>query len=210
MTDTPTVFLVDDDHSVLSALSRLMRAAGFNTASFSSAEEFLAAEHDASAGCLVLDVNMPGLGGVGLQQILIERKCTLPIIFLTGEGDIGMGVHAMKVGAADFLTKPVDQEVLFGAVRAAIEKNRRTRIDHAALNEIEQRLSTLTPREREVLSLVVSGQLNKQIASTIGTVEKTVKVHRARVMAKMKVDSFADLVRMADRAGIESGPVESP
>jgi FixJ family two-component response regulator len=201
--ETPTVFLVDDDPAVLGALSRLLRSAGHPVASFASAADFLASGLDTAPGCLLLDVSMPGLSGVALQQLLAERHSTLPVIFLTGHGDIDMGVQAMKAGATDFLTKPVDASQLLAAVQAAIAQNRSRRQARAILDEIAQRIASLTPREREVLPLVVSGRLNKQIASDLGTVEKTVKVHRARVMAKMGVHSLADLVRLADRAGID-------
>jgi FixJ family two-component response regulator len=169
----PTVFVVDDDPAVLKGLSRLLRAARLDVATFSSPQEFLK-RHDPNApGCLVLDFSMPGLNGLELQQALATKGDAVPIIFLTGQGDIPTSVQAMKGGALDFLTKPV--------------------------NEIQQRLATLTPREREVLTHVVSGQLNKQIAYDLGTVEQTIKVHRARVMEKMKVDSVAELVRLTER-----------
>jgi len=206
MTTSPTVFLVDDDPAVLKSLSRLLRSAGFNVAPFQSAHDFLDSDDSSTPGCLVLDVAMPSLDGLALQEVLAARERELPIIFLTGHGDIAMGVQAMKVGATDFLTKPVDDEKLLDAVHTAIEKNRLTLRTRAELDDIQQRLATLTPREREVLALVVAGQLNKQTAAELGTAEKTIKVHRARVMAKMKVSSLAELVRLANRAGIV-GPV---
>jgi FixJ family two-component response regulator len=202
MITAPTVFLVDDDPAVLRGLSRLLRSAGFNVSPFQSAQDFLDGENFSAPGCIVLDVAMPGLDGLALQEALVARNSELPVIFLTGHGDIAMGVQAMKVGATDFLTKPVDDQTLLDAVRTAIEKNRLALQTRAELDDIRQRLATLTPREREVLALVVAGQLNKQAAAELGTVEKTIKVHRARVMAKMKVSSLAELVRLASRADI--------
>ena len=202
MTNAPTVFVVDDDPSVLTGLTRLLQSAGLAVAAFASAQAFLESDNCSKPGCLVLDVQMPGLSGIELQQILVERKSALPIIFLSGHSELPVGVRAMKLGAFDFLTKPVDAEALLEAVRLSIEKNRVVRDAQAAMADIEQRLATLTPREREVLPLVVAGQMNKQVAAQLGTVEKTVKVHRARVMAKLQVRTFADLVHLADRAGI--------
>ena len=202
MTPLATVFVVDDDPAVLKSLSRLLRSARLDVATFSSPREFLE-RHDPSApGCLVLDVAMPGLNGLELQEALTAKGSELPIIFLTGHGDIPMSVQAMKRGAVDFLTKPVNDEDLLKTVHVAIEKDRLQRQQRAEVAEIQQRLATLTPREREVLGHVIAGQLNKQTAADLGTVEKTIKVHRARVMEKMKVQSVAELVRLAERAGI--------
>jgi len=204
-----TVFLVDDDASVLKGLRRLLTAAGFEVAAFESPQQFLD-HHDASAaGCLVLDVAMPGLNGMELQQELAARGSTLPIVFLTGHGDVPTSVQAMKRGAADFLTKPVDENDLLAAIRSAFEKGRAIRKTRAETVEIEQRLATLTPREREVLAHIVGGKRNKQVAGELGTVEKTIKVHRARVMEKMQVRSLAELVRLAERAGIRGTPPEN-
>lgn len=197
-----TVFLVDDDAAIRKALTRLLVAAGLDVRSFASPQAFLERHDPAVPGCLVLDVAMPGLNGLELQRVLAESGCNRPIIFLTGRGDVPMSVHAMKAGAVDFLTKPVADDVLLEAIHAALEKDRSTRRTHTELDSIKDRLATLTQREREVLKHVVSGQLNKQIAADLGTVEKTIKVHRGRVMAKMQVGTFADLVRAADRAGI--------
>ncbi len=202
MITAPTVFLVDDDPAVLKGLSRLLRSAGFSVAQFESAQAFLEGDNCSAPGCIVLDVAMPDLDGLGLQEALTARNSELPIIFLTGHGDIGMSVQAMKAGATDFLTKPVDETKLLDAVRAAIEKNDLARLERAELDDIRQRFSTLTPREREVLALVVSGHLNKQSAAVLGTVEQTIKVHRARAMEKMKVNSLAELMRLVNRAGI--------
>jgi FixJ family two-component response regulator len=197
--EAPTVFVVDDDPAVLKGLSRLLRAARLDVATFSSSQEFLE-QHDARApGCLILDVAMPGLNGPELQEALMNKGSAIPIIFLTGHGDVPMSVQAMKRGALDFLTKPVNDEELLKAVDAALEKDRIGRLARAELDDILQRLATLTPREREVLTHVVSGQLNKQTALDLGTVEKTIKVHRARVMEKMKVHSVAELVRLTER-----------
>ena len=198
----PTVFVVDDYAPVRSSISRSLRAAGFAVAAFASAEEFLAQYDPQKVGCLVLDLAMPSLNGLELQHLLAKAGSLLPIIFLTGHGDIPMGVQAMKHGASDFLTKPVNDEDLLAALRVAIEKDRALRREQAELSEIRARLATLTPREREVLEHVVAGKLNKQIAGDLGTVEQTVKVHRAHVMQKMKVHSVAELVGLTQRCGI--------
>lgn len=197
-----TVFVVDDYAPVRNSISRLLRAAGFTVAMFASAEEFLARYDLQTLGCLVLDLAMPTLNGLELQRILAKAGSLLPIIFLTGTADIPKSVKAMKQGASDFLTKPVNDEDLLAAVRVAIEKNRALRQEQAELSEIRARLATLTPREREVLEYVVAGKLNKQIASDLGTVEQTVKIHRAHVMQKMRVRSVAELVRLTQRCGI--------
>jgi FixJ family two-component response regulator len=200
----PTVLVIDDDPSVLKSLARLLRSIELNVATFASPQEFLEQFEPGIHGCLVLDVAMPNLNGLELQQELAARGNELPVIFLTGQGDIPMSVQAMKQGAVDFLTKPVHDQDLIEAIHAAIEKNRMNRRTHAELNEIRENLATLTPREREVLDHVVSGRLNKQIAADLGTVEKTIKVHRGHLMTKLKVRSLADLVRLAERAGIMS------
>jgi RNA polymerase sigma factor (sigma-70 family) len=198
----PTVFVVDDDAAVRKAISRLLRSAGLAVAVFASPREFLAQYDPATPGCLVLDVAMPGFSGLQLQTELSEKGTSLPIIFLTGHGDVSKSVQAMKGGAADFLTKPVNAKHLLPAIHAAIEKDFVARREQAELSEIRTRLDTLTPREREVLQHVVAGKMNKQIASDLGIAEATVKMHRARVMAKMKVQSVADLVRLAEPCGI--------
>src|ERR1044072_4977773 len=199
----PTVFIVDDDPAVLKTLSRLLRASRVNVVTLGSPQEFLERHDPHSPGCLVLDLAMPGLNGLELQEALTAKGSPIPISFLTGHGDIPMSVQAMKRGALDFLTKPVQDKDLLKAVETALEKDRIERQSRAELDDIQERLATLTPREREVLIHVVSGQLNKQIAYDLGTVEKTIKVHRARVMEKMKVGSVAELVRLTERAGIE-------
>ena len=198
---SPIVFVVDDDPDVLKSLARVLRSAGLAVTTFSSPSDFLEQHDPRVAGCLVLDVAMPGLNGLELQQALTAKGSAIPIIFLTGRGDIPMSVQAMKGGAVDFLTKPIHDEDLLKAVHTALEKDRIERQSRAELDEIQQRLATLTPREREVLMHVASGQLNKQIANDLGTVEKTIKVHRARVMEKMKVNSVAELVRLTERLG---------
>jgi FixJ family two-component response regulator len=197
----PTVFLIDDAAPVRDALSRLLRAHRFAVAAFASPKEFLEHHNPDTPGCLVLDLKMRG-NGFRLQRTLQEKGSSLPIIFLTGHGDVPKSVQALKGGASDFLTKPVNDEDLLAAVRVAIERDRVLRREQAELTEIRARLATLTPREREVLEFVVAGKLNKQIAGDLGTVEQTVKVHRARVMEKMRVQSVAELVRLTERCGI--------
>jgi len=204
--DAPTVFIVDDEAPVRKALSRLLRAAGFVVAAFASPGEFLA-QHDLhKPGCLVLDLMMPGIDGIELQRALARKGSVLPIIFITGHGDIPKSVQAMKSGALDFLTKPVNDENLVASIRAAIKRDSVARREQAELFEIRARLASLTPREQEVLDHVVTGKLNKQIADDLGVVEKTIKVHRAHVMEKMKVQSVAELVRLTERARVSSLP----
>jgi len=197
----PTVFVVDDEAPVRNALSRLLRANHFAVAVFGSSKEFLVQYDPDAPGCLVLDIMMRS-NGFGLQRTLAQRGSILPIIFLTGHGDILKSVQAMKQGAVDFLTKPVNDQCLLRVVRTAIEKNRVARDEQSQVSEIRSRLATLTPREREVLEQIVSGKLNKQIAADLGITARTIKAHRARVMAKMKVDSVAKLVCFAQRCGI--------
>ena len=204
------MFVVDDDPSVLRALTRLFTAAGFKARAFASPAAFLEQHDSAAPGCLVLDVALPGLDGLQLQQALTASGCARPIVFITGRGDIPTSVRAMKGGAVDFLTKPVRDEDLLTAVRSAIEADRLAREAQVEMDALRQRLATLTPREREVLVHVVAGRLNKQIAADLGTVEKTIKVHRARVMEKMAVRSLADLVRIAERLGIPPATARVP
>jgi FixJ family two-component response regulator len=198
----PTVFLVDDDPSVLKAVSRLLRAAGLNVITFDSAQHFLDSYDPTAHGCTVLDLAMPGINGLELQKTLSAKNAYHPIIFLTGRADIPASVRAMKQGAVDFLTKPVDESQLVGAIRAALAKDHVAREARQEVAEIRRRLSMLTPREYEVFEHVISGKLNKVTASELGTAEKTIKVHRSRVMDKMQVESLAELVRLAERAGI--------
>jgi len=204
MTTSPshTIFVVDDYAPVRRAVSRLLHAAGFAVVAFASPQEFLAQYDPRIPGCLVLDLDMPAVNGLELQRILATKGSVLPIIFLTGHGDVPKSVQAMKLGASDFLTKPVNDKDLLAAIRAAIEKDRVLRRRQTELAEIRARLATLTPREREVLEHVVIGKLNKQIASDLGTVEQTVKVHRARVMQKLRLQSVAELVRLTERCRI--------
>ena len=196
------VYVVDDEPAVLKSLWRLLRVAGFEVATFASPQEFLAKLDPDAAGCALLDVAMPGLDGLALQEALASRGILLPVIFLTGRGDVPASVRAMKAGACDFLTKPVDDGVLLEAVRLALERGRAARAVRRELEEARDHLASLTPREREVLEGVAAGRLNKQIAGDLGITEKTVKVHRARVMEKLGASSVADLVRLADRAGL--------
>jgi FixJ family two-component response regulator len=199
-----TVFIVDDDASVRRALTRLIKSAGYPVQAFASARDFLEywRANDQNPGCLVLDVRMPGLSGLDLQHELQAANTLLPIIFITGHGDIPMSVKAMKQGAVDFLPKPVTDKDLLRAIEQALARASHDHAERLEFEEIQSRLTRLTPREREVMTLVVGGLLNKQIAFELGTVEKTVKVHRARVIQKMKVQSLAELVRLAEKVGI--------
>ena len=199
---TTTVFLVDDDPSVLRAVSRLVRSAGWNVAAFNSPQEFLEKHPPDAPGCVVLDVAMPGLNGLELQQALARAGHSLPIIFLTGHGDIPMSVRAMKSGAVDFLSKPCRDENLLEAIRQALARDQQAREARAEQQALTARFTRLTPRETEVMFGVVAGKLNKQIADELGTVEKTIKVHRARVMEKLEVKSVAELVRLVEHAGV--------
>jgi FixJ family two-component response regulator len=204
MTPTPPiVYVVDDDASVLKSLSRLLRSARLNPVAFASPKEFLDQHDPRQPGCLVLDVAMPGFDGLQLQQALITKGSEIPIIFLTGHGDIPMSVRAMKRGAVDFLTKPVNADDLLAAIRLAIETDRASRQARAQVDEIRRRLASLTMREREVLEHVIAGRLNKQIADALGVVVKTIKVHRGRVMEKMGVTSVAELVHLCEVAGVK-------
>jgi len=201
--DEQTVFMVDDEPLVLTAVARLLRAAGLSVRTFSSAVDFLESYGPDHAGCLLLDMAMPGLDGLSLQRQLKSRGIGLPVVFLTARADVPMTVQAMKEGAADFLTKPPSKEQLLGAVRAALAKDAQRRLTCVVQGEDRRRLASLTPREREVFEHVVRGQLNKQIAADLGTVERTVKFHRAALMEKLGVESVADLVRFAQRLGID-------
>lgn len=205
-TPKPTVFIVDDDCDVRAAIARLLSTAHYGTCTFESAQEFLAKHNPEPPGCILLDVAMPDLSGLQLQQFLAASGISRPIIFLTGVGDVPTSVRAMKAGAVNFLTKPVEDTELFAAIEEALrvdQLERRLRIRKQILCK---RLARLTPRERQVLEQVISGQLNKQIAATLGTVEKTIKVHRARVMHKMGARSVAELVQLALCAGVVATP----
>ena len=189
------VTVVDDDALVLRSLGRLLESRGFAVQTFSSAQEFLERSERAVPGCILMDLSMPGLSGLELQQVLSETKDSRPVVFISGRGSVPSSVEAMKAGALDFLTKPLDEEKLIGAVQAALAKDRAAQERRAQHASIIAHLATLTLRERQVLSRVVAGKLNKQIAAELGTAEKTIKVHRARMMRKMQVDSLAELVR---------------
>ena len=202
MTSAPTIFLVDDDASVRKSLTRLLEASGYAVEAFASAGEFLAREPFSGPCCLVLDVRMPGLTGLELQETLSATGRRMCIVFVTGHADVPISVRAMKGGAVDLLTKPVDAKDLMHAIERAVAKDLRARDEDARIAEIRQRVALLTPREIEVFALVVTGMLNKQIALKLGIAEKTVKVHRARVMDKMRAASVAELVRLADRVGL--------
>jgi FixJ family two-component response regulator len=204
MTDPKsTVFVIDDDSSVRKSLSRLLRSLGFDVETFASAELFLRRKHYEGVGCIVLDVRMPGLSGIDLQEELSRTDWSMPIIFITGHGSIPMSVQAVKKGAVNFLAKPFDDEELLEAVREAIERDSRAKAEHAEVNDIRGRIGMLTSREYEIFRHVITGMLNKQIAFKLHISEKTVKVHRGRVMEKLRVDSVAELVRIAGMAGIE-------
>lgn len=196
------IAIVDDDPSVRRGLHRLVRSAGWKAVSFASAQEFLARPRVNAPNCLVLDLQLPGLSGLDLQKQLAEAGLDIPIVFLTGHGNIPASVQAMKAGAVEFLTKPFDHQDLFRAIQDAIERDRRARQQHAAMRELRERYESLTAREREVMRQVISGMLNKQIAAELNITEDTVKFHRGHIMPKMGADSLADLVRMAENLGI--------
>jgi FixJ family two-component response regulator len=197
-----TVFLVDDDESVREGLQSLLESTGLDVRVFSSADEFLSNGPSDAAGCLVLDVKMPGMSGLDLQRQLKAANIRLPIIFLTGHGDIPMTVHALKAGAMHFLTKPVREPELMDVIRQALEMDRAARRERAAIRELQENFDSLTRRQREVMALVVVGKLNKQIAHELGTSERTIKLYRSQVMQKLQADSLADLVKKAERLGI--------
>jgi len=200
------IAIVDDDPSVRQGLQRLIRSAGWKPETFGSAQEFLDRRRTETPSCLVLDLQLPGLSGLDLQKQMAEAGLETPIVFLTGHGDIPASVKAMKAGAIEFLTKPVDEEDLLRAIQEAIERDRRTRKQHAQLNDLRDRYQCLTAREQEVMRQVISGLLNKQIAAELKITEDTVKFHRGHIMRKMQADSLADLVRMAENLGIRFHP----
>lgn len=197
-----TVFVVDDDSHVRGSLEQLIKSVGLNVHTFSSAQEFLDQDLPDTPSCLVLDIRMPSLSGLDLQDELVKRGLTTPVIFITGHGTVPMSVRAMKAGAVDFLQKPFEDQDLLDAIHRAIEQNKQTRLEQAEIGEIKRRVESLTPREYEVLVLVVAGMLNKQIAYDLKMSENTVKTHRAHIMQKMQVESLADLVRLTEKVGI--------
>ncbi len=201
MSERAVVFVVDDDPSMRRSLESLLRSVGLDARLFSSAQEFMQAERPDAPGCLILDVRLPGMSGLTFQQELAKADVALPIIFITGHGDVPMSVRAIKAGAAEFLTKPFDDQVLLDAINAAIERDRARRGDAASFAALKARYDGLTPREKQVMKLVVAGLVNKQIAADLGLSLVTVKVHRGQVMHKMLAKSVAELVRMADRLG---------
>lgn len=197
-----TVFVVDDDQSFLTAVSRLLRAAGFDVKTFPSATKFLAEVTSDACGCVIADLKMPGVSGLGLQNALSKGERPMPVIFLTGHGDIPTSVHAMRQGAEDFLTKRAPKETLLDAVRRALVRDAQARAERARLRDLRGRFDALTPRERDVLAHVLQGKLNKQTAFALGITERTVKVHRSNLMMKLEVQSVAELTRLVQEAGL--------
>ncbi len=200
----PVIAIVDDDPSVREGLHSLVRSAGWRAETFCSAQEFLARTRAEAPSCLILDLQLPDLSGLDLQKRMAAIDLEIPIVFLTGHGDIPASVQAMKAGAIEFLTKPVEEADLVRAIQEAIERDRRTRQQHAEIHDLRSRHDSLTAREREVMQQVISGLLNKQVAAEMNITEFTVKIHRGKVMRKMRADSLADLVRMAESLGIRS------
>ena len=198
----PAVFIVDDDSLIRDSLKQLIKSAGIQADTFSSAQAFLEKDLPDKPSCVILDIRMPGLSGLDLQDELIKRGISIPIIFITGHGTVPMSVRAMKAGAVDFLEKPFEDQELLDIVHHSIEQNRQARLEQAEINKIEQHITSLTPREHEILVLVTTGMLNKQIAWDLKMSENTVKTHRARIMRKMAVTSLAELVRATERVGI--------
>lgn len=204
----PIVFVVDDDVSVRESLESLLSFEGWHTETFASAEAFLSRARTYEPCCLILDVSLPELNGLDLQKLIAEDRADMPIIFITGHGDVPMTVQAMKAGAVEFLTKPIDDEALLAAIRNAVERSSAAIGDQTELQSLRDCYASLTPREREVMSLVVSGLLNKQVGLQLGISEITVKAHRGKVMQKMNADSLADMVKMAVKLGLS--PEKNP
>jgi len=202
--EEPVVFVIDDDASVRDAIADLVRSVGLGVASFGSPQEFLQSERPDAPGCIVLDVRLPGPSGLEFQRTLNASNIHLPVIFISGHGDIPMSVRAMKSGAIEFLTKPIPEQALLDAIHTGIERDRARRQETKAVAELRQRFDSLTPREREVLALVVTGRRNKQIAAQAKMSEMTVKVHRSQIMRKMQAKTLVDLVRMADALGVST------
>jgi FixJ family two-component response regulator len=200
----PIVFVVDDEPAICLSLKRLVKSVGLEAQTFTSAQEFLRSQRPDGPGCLVLDVRLPGLSGLDLQQELLDRKIDLPIIFITGHGDIPMSVRAMKAGAVEFLTKPFRDQDLVDAIQHGIEKHSAARRERVKIKEFQVLYDSLTPRECEVFRLVATGLLNKQIAAELGASEKTIKVHRGQVMHKMKAESLAHLIRIGEKLALSS------
>jgi RNA polymerase sigma factor (sigma-70 family) len=200
--EQPVAFVIDDDAMVRDALADLLRSVGLGVQTFGSTQEFLQSKRPNAPGCIVLDVRLPGASGLEFQRTLTESNIQLPVIFITGHGDISMSVRAMKSGAIEFLTKPLREQELLDAVQAGIERDRARRQQGQLVAELQERLKSLTSREREVLSLVITGRPNKQIGYELGLSEMTVKVHRSQIMRKMRAKSLVELVRMADKLGL--------
>jgi RNA polymerase sigma factor (sigma-70 family) len=200
--EQPVAFVIDDDAMVRDAVADLLRSVGLGVQAFGSTQEFLQSKRPNAPGCIVLDVRLPGASGLEFQRTLTESNIQLPVIFITGHGDISMSVRAMKSGAIEFLTKPLREQELLDAVQAGIERDRARRQQAQLVAELQERLNSLTSREREVLSLVIAGRPNKQIGYELGLSEMTVKVHRSQIMRKMRAKSLVELVRMADKLGV--------